>query len=74
MSLNTVLINDNEYYIIKKIKLNNNIYFLLINCNNEKDFCIRKKFTEKNEEYLIGLDNQAEFNNVMMEFHKLEKI
>lgn len=64
IDVNTVTLeNGKEYIIINQVKLNNN-YLILVNTNDYKDFAIRKE--ENNE--LIGLNNEIEFNNVLLAF------
>lgn len=64
MNLHTVLLDNNEYYVIKEIEMNNNYYYILSNCDNNLDICIRKKIVKNNQEYLVGLNSEKEFNDV----------
>ena len=68
--MKSVLLNDIKYYIIKEINENNNIYYILANCNNNSDICIRKKLVKNNEEYLVGLDSEIEFETVLQMYHQ----
>ncbi len=65
MKVEVVQINNKDYYVLKKFDLEGNTYYFLNNTEEEKDLCFRKKIIENNEEYLVGLDNEEEFNKVM---------
>jgi hypothetical protein len=74
IELDTIELEDNiTYAIIDKINLNNNEYYYLTNVEDNKQFCIRKKVIENNEEFLIGLDNDSEYNDVLATFIKKYK-
>lgn len=69
--ITTVTLEDNiDYIVISKINIDNNTYLFLANENDPKDLCIRKEITENNIEYLVGLENEDEFNKVMLEYNK----
>jgi hypothetical protein len=53
--------NNQDYFKITDIIINNTKYYLLVNALNKNDFAIRKE--ESN--YLIGLDNLDELNMVI---------
>ncbi len=53
--------NNQDYFKITDIIINNTKYYLLVNALNKSDFAIRKE--ESN--YLIGLDNLDELNMVI---------
>ena len=66
-----VTLEDNiDYIVISKVNIDNNTYLFLANENDPKDLCIRKEITENNIEYLVGLENEDEFNKVMLEYNK----
>ncbi|MCM1371228.1 MAG: hypothetical protein NC181_05020 [Clostridium sp.] len=65
-----VLENGIEYLIANEINHGNNCYVYLMNENNSKDFCIRKKILENNHEFLIGLDDENEFEKALNLFLK----
>lgn len=73
MKLDTVLLDNKEYYVIEKIILNNNEYYILVNTLYNEDFCIRKKTIENNVEFLVGLTDELEFNNVLDEYRKKQE-
>ena len=63
---NVVTLEDDiEYNEVDKIEYNNNTYVFLSDLENPENFCIRKLITENDEEYIIGLDSDEEFNNVL---------
>lgn len=63
---NVVTLEDDiEYTEVDKIEYNNNTYVFLSDLENPENFCIRKLITENDEEYIIGLDSDEEFNNVL---------
>lgn len=69
--ITTVTLEDNiDYIVISKVNIDNNTYLFLANENDPKDLCIRKEITENNIEYLVGLENEDEFNKVMLEYNK----
>lgn len=65
-----VLDNGIEYEIIEEQEINNRIYTLFANVNNETDICFRKTIVENGEKFYIGLDNENELNLVAMHFIK----
>lgn len=68
---NVITLEDNiEYTEIDKIEYNNNTYIYLSDIENPENFCIRKLIIENNEEYIIGLDNEEEFNNAFNLFQQ----
>lgn len=70
MNMETVILNEKEYYVIEKIIIEEKEYYILINTTDNEDICIRKKIIEKEEEYLVGLESEKEFNLVMEEYKK----
>lgn len=70
MEMKVVELDDKEYYVVKEIKYNNKLYYFLINTEDKDDFQIRKVTEENNELFLLGLDDEEEFYNVMEEYNK----
>lgn len=63
--------NGIDYLIIDTIINNENKYLFLAQENNDLDMCIRKVIKkEDNEEYLVKLDNDDEFEEVMTLFNE----
>lgn len=54
--------NGVKYQIIDIIKHDKIKYIYLMAIDNEEDICCRKEIVENNENILIGLDNEEEFN------------
>lgn len=71
---NVVTLEDGiEYAVIDEIKHENNRYIYLTNINDYEDFCIRKIIVEDNEQFIIGLDDDKEFDLALMLFAKNHK-
>lgn len=70
IEVNTIKINNIEYIELEKIEYNNNTYVLLSNPNNPNDYMIKKLIIKNNEEYLNGLQNEEEFNELLKLFTK----
>lgn len=70
MEMKVVELDDKEYYVVKEIKYNNKLYYFLINTEDKDDFQIRRVTEENNELFLLGLDDEEEFYNVMEEYNK----
>lgn len=60
--------DNKDYAEIDKINYNNNTYVFLSELNNPENFCIRKITIENNEEYIVGLDNEEEFDTLLKLF------
>lgn len=71
MKIDTVIIENKEYYIVQKFIIQNNTYYMLISTINEKDMIIRRLTIENGKEYLVGLVDEEEFNLVINEYYKL---
>lgn len=66
-----IMLDDGiEYYVIKEEKINGITYTLFANVNDNTDICFRKTVILDNNEYYVGLDNDTEFDLVMMHFAK----
>ena len=59
----------NEEKEIDRINFNNNCYVVLSNLDDPSDFCIRRLVNDNNQEYIVGLENREEFNNVLKLFN-----
>lgn len=63
---NIITLEDNlEYAELETISYNNNEYILLSELNNPENFCIRKTKIKNNEEYIVGLDSDEEFDTIL---------
>ena len=72
VKVNTITLEDGiKYVIIDTLKIDNNKYIFLSNINDENDMCIRKVVVkEDNQEYLVLLDSEEEFNEVMQRYNQ----
>lgn len=70
MEMKVVELDNKEYYVVKEIKLNNLLYYILINTEDNSDFQIRKIVEENGEILIVGLDDEKEFYSVMGEYNK----
>ena len=63
---NVITLEDNiEYTEVDKIEYNNNTYIFLSDLENPENFCIRKLIKENDEEYIVGLDTEEEFDKIL---------
>lgn len=62
-----------EYMVIDEIVNANTTYYYLANIDDEEDFCVRKINKDKNDQLLVGLDSDAEFDRAMLLFMKKNK-
>ena len=61
--------NNKDYEIIDTIVNNNEKYLILSNENDDFDICVRKILAKEDREYLVKLDTENEFNEVMTIFY-----
>ena len=70
--------NNLVYSIIYTVAINDDRYLFLVNVDDEKDIKIRKIVMRNSVEYLEYLEDNEEFEKVMLEFkssfNKKEKI
>lgn len=59
-----------KYNVIDEITSKENKYAFLSNEMDPDDFCIRKVVMKENQEVLIGLEDEAEFDLALMLFAK----
>lgn len=64
MVFEAIEIDGVDYIILREFNVKGSTYFHLINENNPMDFMYRKLLIEDGEEYLVGLDSDAEFDLV----------
>lgn len=60
-----------EYALIDEIENGDIKYCYLVNVNDENDFCIRKIDTKIDNETVIGLDSNHEFDKALLLFTKM---
>lgn len=74
LELNVIkLENNEEYVIVDAIQNEDNKYLFLANKDNEEDICIRKVIIKDGQEFLIKLDNDDEFDEVLALFNRKHK-
>ena len=61
-------LENGTFVITDEILINGIKYVYLTNENDVMDFCIRKVKSENNEEYLVKLDSDQEFDTAIQEF------
>lgn len=70
-TINAITLEDGiQYAIIEEEIINNTKYVFLSNIDDSEDFCIRKVINENNEDFLVGLDDDSEFDLALMHFAK----
>ena len=62
---NVVTLNGTEYTEVKRLEHNGNTYVVLDNLDKVTDFCIKKLIQKDGNDYLTGLDSEAEFNEIL---------
>lgn len=62
---NVVTLNGTEYTEIEKLEKSGNTYVVLSNLDNPTDFCIKKLIEKDGENYITGLENEEEFNEIL---------
>ena len=65
MDIECIEIDGEEYLILKEFNVKGTTYVHLVNANDPEDFMYRKIVVEDGEEYLYGLDSDAEFDMVI---------
>lgn len=70
VEVNVIKLEDGiDYVIIDAIQNENNKYLFLANKNDELDVCIRKIILKDDKEYLVKLDSDEEFEDIMTLFN-----
>lgn len=68
-----VLEDGIEYIVVDKIEKNEINYIYLADVKTLKELCIRKQINENDENYLVGLDNEKEFQEALTLFTEKHK-
>ena len=70
--MDTIILDDNiDYYIIKELPIDNVIYTLFANINDNTDICFRKTSSDSEGNlFYTGLDDEREFDKVSNYFAK----
>lgn len=70
----SVILEDGiEYWVMDEIDNATTTYYYLCNIDDEEDFCVRKIEKEKDDQLLVGLDSDAEFDRAMLMLAKKNK-
>ena len=70
--MKSIILNDGkEYFIVKDLEINNNIYTLFANVDNENELRFRKKEKRNDKEYYVGLSDKNELELVINKFAKV---
>lgn len=69
--MQSIILDDGIEYIIYDTEIIDNIeYTLFVNVNDNTDICFRKTITENDENFYTGLDDEKEFEKVLLTFTK----
>lgn len=69
--IESIILDDGiEYLIYDTEIIDNTEYTLFVNIADETDICFRKISIEDGKRYFIGLDNEKEFEKVLLVFTK----
>ena len=67
MEMKCIKLEDGlEYMVLDEIDSETNTYVYLSNIEDPEDCCIRKVENDKNEELLVGLDSNEEFDKALL--------
>lgn len=70
LEVNIIKLEDGiDYVIVDAIQTEENKYLFLANKLDETDVCIRKIIKKDTKEYLIKLDNDDEFEDILTLFN-----
>lgn len=70
IDVNVITLEDNQSYIIIDTLIDkDNKYLFLVQEQDEKVTCIRKIIKENNKEFLVKLDNEEEFEEILTLFN-----
>lgn len=74
MEVNVIkLDNEKEYIIIDAIETDNDKYLYMANEEDELDMCLRKIIKKDGKDYLVELDSEEEFEEVVTMFFEKNK-
>lgn len=66
-----IILDDGIEYLIYDTELIDNIeYTLFVNIVDDSDICFRKTISKNNQTFFVGLDNDNEFEKVLLHFTK----
>lgn len=70
VEVDVVEIDGVEYSEVMRLSWNGNTYVYLSDLDHPEDFLIQRYYIENGEEYIVGLESTAEFDEVMKQFAK----
>ena len=73
-NVETIILNNKEYLILKEIKINGVVYYILINVKDANDICVRKEIAENGNILMSMLDSEEELRMVLAEYKKAVEI
>ena len=74
MNIDIITLEDGiEYEVIDALSHKDNDYLILQKKDDERVLCARKVLKENDEEYLVKLDNDNEFTEIMELFYNRHK-
>lgn len=68
-----LILDDKKYLVVDTIEAKNVKYVYFVDDDDDNDFFVRKEVTENEEKFLIGLDDDQEYDkamNLFIEKHK----
>ena len=64
-------IDDVEYIVFKEFSIDEDTYYYLVSTEDPTDVMFRKRLVEDGEEYMVGLDDEEEFDLAFLYLQKL---
>ena len=69
--MKSIVLDDGiEYLIYDTEMIDDKIYTLFVNISDDSDICFRKTILKNNEEFFVGLDDDTEFEKILLHFTK----
>ena len=65
--------NNKEYMIVETLLNEGNKYLFLVNKDDNEDIVVRKVIQKEDGEYIVKLDNDDEFEEIMYLFKEKHK-
>lgn len=67
--MESIVLDDGIEYLIADTEIINDVeYTLFVNINDDDDICFRKTCIKDGKRYFIGLDDEKEFEKVLLKF------
>ena len=74
INVNVTDIDGKEYIELDTVEVNGSKYVYLVSTNDDKAFLINKIVVDNGKEYYEGLESNEEFQLVLLNFIKMNKI